>query len=297
MTSFYRIVLLALSIIFIGIFSIEFLYRDYKTGIDKRFENYYNNEDIEVLLNGNSHVGALGTADNLGLESFNFSVAGQDIFHIYSVLKTALNDENNVKTIVVGIDYDLLGYDYKVANTMWLDRNYYNSTNQLYDSTFSNYLMAQSGFFQSNRDFSYIKNKFLRNPEQENNKVVNNFIPIKGLAKDRALEHSFQKFDTSLIEMNTSYLEKIIFLAENNEIELIIVNLPKQTEYYKHYNKEAVKLGKAILDNYSMKHEIKLIDLWKSQFFSDSDFLDGDHLNEIGANKVLEIIEEYIQNS
>ena len=296
MKSFYKIVLSTFLIVLIGVLSIEYLYSDYKTGIDKRFDSYYSKNYIEVLLNGNSHVGCLGTPNSSGKKSFNFSVGGQDIFHIYTVLKTVLSNENQVKKIIVGIDYDLFGYDYKIANTMWLDRNYYNSTHHLYDSSFSNYIMAHSGFFQSNRDFSYIKNKFNKKTEIKNNNALNNFVPVKGLAKDRAIEHSFQKFDASLIEMNTLYFEKIILLAKNNDIELIVVNLPKQFEYYKHYNKLARDRGKEILEKYTQKHQVKFIDFWESKDFVDADFLDGDHLNETGANKVLGVIKEHIQN-
>jgi len=273
----------------------EYLYRDYKTSIDRRFELFQNTESVQVLFNGNSHTGCLGTPYINGKKSFNFSVGGQDIFHIYTVLKTALQNNNQIEKVIVGIDYDLFGYDYEIANTMWLDRNYYKSTGILYDSTFANRLMAQSGFFQANRDFGYLKKKFSSKDNANKATEKPNFVPIKGHAEDRAKEHSFQKYDINLIEMNKDYLEKLIQLVKSKGMEITLVNLPKKEAYYNFYNDNAKNKGKEILNELSTKHNILFIDFWRDSSFVDKDFLDGDHLTPEGAEKVLRRIEDKIK--
>ncbi|NLK16345.1 MAG: hypothetical protein GX311_08110, partial [Bacteroidales bacterium] len=45
------------------------------------------------------------------------------------------------------------------------------------------------------------------------------------------------------------------------------------------------------------KYQVPVFDFWESPVFNDTDFVDGDHLSEIGAKKVLSIIEDSIINT
>ena len=297
MKRFFRTIFVLLLIVLSCISIIEFFYKDYKPPIELKFDNYYRQHNTQVILLGNSHVGSLGTPTFDNKKSFNFSVGGQDIFHFYAILKTILEKKNSIKLIILGVDYDLLGYDYRIANTMWLDRNYYKNTKMLYDSSSTNKIIASSHFFQSNRDFSYLTiEKSIISNNTKNNEHLN-FNPVEGgNPKNRAIEHSFHKFDTILVETNTMYLQELIYLVKKKKINLILVNLPKKNEYYKHYNKKALKVGKKQLKMLANSNQLIFFDFWGSNFFSYEDFNDGDHLSNLGAQKVISILEYSINN-
>lgn len=298
MKPFFKVVLTTLSILIICVFTIEYLYKDYKTTIDKKFDAYNKQKSSQVILIGNSHVGCLNEPEFNGKTSFNFSIGGQDIFYFYTILKTVLEQENNIELVIIGVDYDLFGYDYKIANTMWLDRTYYKKTKCLYDSSYSNKIMASSAFFRSNRDFSYLFRSKKNIADSQNIKEENKmFTPIIGSAKDRAIEHSVHKFDVNLVNSNVSYLEKIIFLTLSKGVNIVLINLPKQNNYYNNYNQEVIEIGKKEFELIRNKYQVPVFDFWESPVFNDTDFVDGDHLSEIGAKKVLSIIEDSIINT
>jgi hypothetical protein len=290
MRKFIKFIIVVL-ISFIGIVALlEFLFRYSNNPVENKFSIYSELNDISIIIIGNSHSAAIGSPIVYdSLLSYNFSIGGQDIFHMYAILKAIKPKSTSLKKIVIGIDYDLLGYDYKIANQMWMDRLYYKYTNLLYDSSLSNRIMASSNFFLANRDLSNVHVFAIgKNETLETNYL--NFL-AKGVdCSRRAIEHSINKFDSSLIQKNLLYLYEINKIAKSKSIELLFVNYPKRDCYYNHYNEDVAIKGKMLISNFSDTTGINFIDLWRNKGFCDEDFLDSDHLSPEGVNKVLKII-------
>ena len=224
-----------ISICFILIIGcLEFLFINTPNYIEDLFEKLESNDSTQVLLLGNSHIQALGEPVIDEAKSFNFGVGGQDIFHMHMILKYVLlkMEKKDIKQVIIGLDYDLLGYSFKSANTMWLDRLYYPVTGKLSNNSFGAVIMAKSNFFRANRDF--LKLNF------SNSKIKNkdlNYLDFSQCDK-RAKEHSVTKFDKSEINKNVKLLESIYSLCKNHNIRLTLINLPKANCYYKFYNKD-----------------------------------------------------------
>ena len=278
----YSISTISISFILI-VGCLEFLFKNTPNYIEDLFEKLESNDSTQVLLLGNSHIQALGEPEIDGSKSFNFGVGGQDINHMHMILEHVLlkMKKRHLKQVIIGLDYDLLGYNFKIANTMWLDRLYYPVTGKLSDNSYGSILMAKSNFFRANRDFS--KLTFLNSNLNSKNKALN-FLDYSPCDR-RAKEHSETKFDKSLLHENVKLLESIYFLCKEHNIRLTLINLPKATCYYEFYNKDLVSTAQTIIREFSKDKDVVFYDLWKSDEFNDEMFSDNDHLNEDGAKK------------
>jgi hypothetical protein len=274
---------------------LEYLYKDYVNDFDLRFKAYDEEKDIiEQIYIGNSHIGVFGFMSDSNETIFNFSFGGQDLFHMMVLIEKAISGSPSLKSVVLGCDYDLLGYNYQIANQNWKDRQYYPHTGVLFDKSLSNLIMAKSNFFRSNRD---LKHLFASSKNKNQNEQKINFIPIQtgNLSKDgckkRAEEHSFVKYKEELIDENIHCLKRIANSCNEKNVSLIIVNPPKRKCYWNSYNEEVIKYNSETLIKMSEELGFVFIDFYNNAEFIEGDFLDYDHLNKKGALKLLEMIE------
>lgn len=278
MKKFIKYILVLLLSFVLVVIALEFGFKNHKNFVAERFDTYYSIEqNVDIVFLGNSHVQALKSPQIGDKTCFNFGFGGQDIFHMYAILNTIIARPNQLEYVVIGLDYELLGYNYEIANTMWLDRLYYENTKLLYDNSLSNRIQAKSNFFISNRSLTNVVKNNNQSKKQVNDEL--NFIVNSGSCKDRAEEHSIVKFNENLLGENTNYLLNIITLCKENEINLIFTNLPKTKCYINYYDKNTIETTKPIIDNLVKNHNIKFVDFWDYNTFCDSVFLDYDHLN------------------
>jgi hypothetical protein len=280
------IIIFVSMIFFIGVF--EIVFKNHINFVDHRFNEYFKEKDsVDVIFIGNSHMQALKNLSINYCKSFNFSFGGQDIFHMFVILKTITQEKNSLKVVIMAVDYDLLGYDYRIANMMWQDRLYYKPTKILYDSSFANVLMAKSNFFLANRNF---KNIITKRDREVSSIVDMTFVDLASPCEKRAFEHSYVKYNKELISTNLYYLKKISDLLSKNNIKLIMINLPKRECYYEYYIKEVTNLGNNLLQNFCIEHNIIFVDFWRDTAFTNEDFIDNDHLNINGSAKVINVL-------
>ncbi len=299
MKLFFKQIAIFLFILLIIIGSIEWKYRNYTSPVESVFLKYtYQKDVVNLLYIGNSHMGALRKKKIYDKDIVqNLSLGGQDLFHIKTILEKAISESKNLKRIVLGLDYEFIGYDYVVANQMWKDRLYYSYTKKLYSHSLGDLMMAHSGFYKSNRNLTLLfKNipqfdiKKVKEKEHEFIIPKKTTISIEKQCKNRAKEHSFVKIDTGLSLKNAKYLKEIVSLCKNNEIELICITLPKQKMYENYFNKEVIKLAKKLFLPILEENSIKYINLWQSPLFNTEDFVDADHLNNKGVAKIINIL-------
>lgn len=274
---------------------LDSFYTGYKVSID------YLNEKIEStklrsshLLIGNSHMGSINQKEWQDNNNYcNLSIGGQDLFHEYILIKSCIKRMPNLKSIIINVDYDQLGYNLvKTANQAYTDREYYAIFNEMYDSSFSNKLISSSFFFRANRDLSY-----LTQPSNTNKKETINFIPVshainEKACKQRALEHSIIKFDSNLCKENTKILNQIAFICKKNRIKLSLINLPKRKCYEESLDFTNITLAKQVLYDFTIQNNIVFVDFFNSNLFNNDDFIDPDHLNYVGGKKVIDILEK-----
>lgn len=282
---------------FLVISLLECLYKDYTNDFDQRFKLFEEKKaDVDYIYIGNSHMGALEFNADSGKTAFNFSFGGQDLFHMMILLKKIIPESPKLKKVILGCDYDLLGYNYKIANQIWKDRQYYPYTGVLYDNSFSNVLMARSNFFRANRELKYL---FKSTGRQQGGRNEIRFIPMAmgelsiDDCEQRAFEHSFVKYDGKLVTENIAYLKEIANWCNEYKVELLIINPPKRKCYWDAYNQEIVEPNAILLRQLSQEYGFGYLDFYMHKEFTNGDFVDYDHLNNNGVKKLIIKIYEY----
>lgn len=292
---FFEILLLFISF-FAVVFFLEFRYRNYFSPVDYVFARYDLQKDsVNTIYIGNSHMAAI---KDIPLTDscivYNMSIGGQDLFHMMIILEKIIPENSNIRTIVLALDYELIGYDFVVANQIWKDRLYFDYTGKLYKNDFINRTLARSCFFKSNRDLSLLFNRL---KPITNNAIMQasdiNFIPQATTAsekecRDRAKEHSITKFNEELVYSNLDYLKLIMNLCDEHNVKLMITNLPKKQCYIEHYHQNPVVLfNKKFLPVIKSSRAI-YVDLFSNLVLNDSLFVDADHLNHEGSKVVID---------
>ncbi len=284
---------------------LEYAYRYYSTQADRVFKPYYAKVNtVQTLYIGNSHIGVFNNIFPEGSnEVGNMSLGGQDIFRMYTVLKTLVPKSPALKKVYMGLDYDLIGYNQTKSGQEYINREYYQYTDTLYNNTMTNRAMSMSNFFRANRDIAFL---FKRNKTEE--KPIN-FIPVASppvnagtetssvstpalvhhktidpfLCRKRAEEHTLLKFKQQNIAENLDYLERIVALCHQHNVQLILFDPPK-TECYRSYsNKEVVINAKHTIDSFAVANKVPYLDFYNDSTFNDDMFVDYDHLNAVGV--------------
>ena len=285
---------------------LELLFSNLPTRIDYLYADIHQSSDsVELAIVGNSHAGAMGRPSILGVEKengINCSVGGQDLFHAYFIIDELIKCKKALKYVILFVDYDMLGYNLIETNQRYIDREYYRYADTMQDMSFVNRLMASSNFFRCNRDFSMLAKKYKQVESKNTSKHVmheENFIPVATTddageaCKRRALEMTSIKFKSSLVEENKVILQNIIDLASSNKKNLIVVVPPKRQCFYDYADSTNSQMSKCEL--YKMmqsNNNVCFVDIYGNQNFCDDDFVDADHPNSQGVDKIEQIISE-----
>ncbi len=303
---------------------LEYRYSGYETNIDKLFNHIKSRRNAQLAIVGNSHLGPIRNIDMFDLKQrdiINVSIGGQDIFHSYFLIQKLLEVASDMKYIILGIDYDMLGYSLNTTNQKFIARQYYKHTDTLEDMSLSNRLMASSNFFRTNRDISILfapskkktstaKTASQKEQQQESIEDVDleglEFVPVatpqtqsSEFCEKRAIELTSIKFSNDVVQNNINRIRQIIKLFHNSNAKLIIVVTPKQECFYEYSYKKNVEIGKNAL--YSLSEEFAksliFIDFTSNQAFADSLFIDPDHLNREGIELLVNLITEEVNKT
>lgn len=283
------------AVLLICLLFLENRYKNYLTPVDFLFQRIYDAEaqKPKCLMLGNSHYMQL-YAGRKGY--LNLGIGGQDIYHQNLLLRKALEKlGDSVKTVIFGVDLEVMGFQLAKAGEAYIDRQYYIQTPDIYDQSPSSILMAKSKFFRSNRDFAYLFASSSQggNAQAGKAKAAANALPLLAASPDlcrkRALEASLIKFDKKFVKENSETLAAMLALCKQRNIKAYVVVSPKRQCYYESVVAANVQLGLEAI-NKTVPAEI-LLNLNGSKAFGDSDFVDADHLSRQGLDKLGAAIE------
>ena len=236
-----------------------------KNHTKKKWDSYYEfskNNNIDILLLGNSHlytgINPKNLSATLGVNAFILAAPGTNISDSYFGLKEAIK-KTKPKLVVIetyGIK-DFNPYQLKEGSLSDQFKSFgarkdfltkITSTPYLFKS--DNYLYAWSNTLR-NHDFIFkdttqlTKNKVLTNkkPRKNSKLYLGRYVRFqKGIEKD-----ILQKYDSlgspvkgdeyTANEYTEVYVEKVVELCKENEIELMFLTLPM---YYKHIENYSV---------------------------------------------------------
>jgi hypothetical protein len=285
---------------------IEFLLRaapnDYllkKNYLDKK------SAAVETLILGNSHSFYGLNPQYFSTTTFNASHISQSLNYDFEILKKYQNKLKKLKTIVLPISYFTLFSKLEVGSESWRVKNYIiyydmNSSNSFTDYSevlnnrmnvngkrlISYYLLGKS--IISCTDLGWGKDY-----NSENSK------DLSETGKTAAQRHSKDELNfegnKEILRDNILILRSIINWCKDHNVKIVLMMPPAFETYRNYLNHEQLKISLNITKEMCSKYgNCIFLDLLNDSNFKAIDFYDADHLSEIGAKKLSELINKKI---
>jgi hypothetical protein len=250
-----------------------------------------NSKNIQVLFLGSSHSFFGINPEYIQLNGFNASHTSQSLDYDLEILKKYADRWDNLKYIIIPIDYFSLYSRLESGIESWRVKNYcvyygLYSSYKVYDYTeiLSNKLQDNekriNDFYNNNKsDITCTKLGF---GTSYNSKKNNNIIETGRAA---ALRHK-SKNDKYFTE-NKKVLVRMIEFCKKRNIKIIFYTSPAYKSYS--LNLDSTQLNRTInttLTLATLYPNVIYYNLLNDKSFVITDFYDGDHLNEIGAKKL-----------
>jgi hypothetical protein len=250
--------------------------------------------NIDTLIIGDSHVRRLDT--NIINNSINIGEAAENYINHYHKFKIYIDRDKIPKRII--IPYDLHSFSsYRLIYTN--KELFYSNEIDLIDIIMINYRILHK--YNSNRSIRYLKEDVIFNYvgnlyEKGSNNSEKKEINISNHAKKR-VENVINN-SLSIEPINIKYLNRIIKLANDNNIEIYLLKPPlnkdfiNEAEKYMNIEEYYREVGSLIKSN----KKLKLLDFQNEFINDDSMFINSDHLNNQGANIISMKIQQIIEN-
>jgi len=257
-------------------------------------ENYNDYEyDYETYLFGDSRPFQL--KQNLSrYKIFNAAVQGDSYQDIYRRI-SYISSKTNIKNIIIQSDKHMLTtYRDKHNNndktSIFTNLNDWdNSIAYIYGKYIYPIFLDPTMKVVARTAVYNVMSSLLRKVFKSNNIS----IPINQNFNEKKLlkRYNLQIGNQMQSSIQHKYLYKIIQFCELNNIDLFAINFPLQAKYL-----ELVKRSKIDINKIMGRENIMLFDYSDRFINNDNYFLDQDHLNNLGANKLVEVfIDDFVK--
>ena len=299
MKIFIKKFILIFSPIIIFFFITESLLRNIPN--DYSYKNEYfekNAENIETLFLGNSHAYYGINPEYFTGNSFNASHISQTIDLDLELIKKYSSRFEELKYLVVPIDYPTLFTRASTGQEKWRMKNYNIYYGLNLSSSLGEYFEVLSFDLQSNFrrmiHYYYWNRDNLTCSEFGYGNVEVEPKDLIETGKSAAERHT--KEDKSYFTESVDIINEMISYAEKNDINMLFYTSPAYETYWN--NLDSAQLYETIntIEEICNNHQnTRYINLLSSSSFVATDFWDADHLNKNGAKKLTKIINDNIQ--
>lgn len=267
---------------------------------DYQLKKDYLNEnaaEINTLILGSSHTFYGLNPEYFSQKTFNAAYVSQSLDLDYEILRKYDLKLKNLKTVIIPISYFSLFETLETDVEKWRIKNYViyydlENTYQLLDhfESLDNHIALNVKkiikYYVLNK--SYITSSYLgwgTNFNSKNKKTLNGAFTAK--------KHTAKNFN--LYDENIKSLQKIVTLCRKNKVKVIFITTPTHASYYHNLNKNQLeKTTKTISKFVKNNSNCEYINMLTSDKFTNEDFYDADHLNEIGAKKLSLFLNKFV---
>lgn len=242
-------------------------------------------KNSETLVVGDSRMMTGLNPDVMG-NCVNTAQNSESYFISYYKLKYLLKYSTGVKRILLGFSYPSLSayldgmFSGDVATGDILNRIY--PIISLDD--FHELKIDRTKYYQV-----WFKNMFVY-PHQNHKKFIGGFEKLQPGMKSANLESVIQRHyyrDSNFVgvsKVSRNYLDSIVLLTKERNIELVLVNMPFQPEYPKKVPFQILNYFEAVKTE-MLNNTIRILDYGNLEY-DDENFKDHNHLSYLGAKKV-----------
>ena len=242
---------------------------------------------IQTLYLGNSHVYYGIDPDYLAPHAFNAAYVAQYLNYDLAILEKY--KWSALKRIVISVDYLSLYGKLEDGAESWRKKNYIIYYDINTDTEISDHIEVLS---QLKTNLQKFYNYYFQHDKGitcsalgwgtgYTSKTKNDVIET---GKQAALRHT-SKDDRNFNE-NLQNLKTTIEFAEKNHIEVFLLTAPAYKTYTTHLNTTQLTRTLAAASRLASTYKnVSYFNLLKDKEFTQADFFDADHLNEVGAKK------------
>jgi len=252
------------------------------------------NESTSIIIMGDSHTQS-GLDDDIIENSLNIAQSSEHFLYSYNILKLLKNNNTQIDKVILGVSFHSFSIDYD---------------EQIYDEEKSRIMLERYFPILDLKSIIDTKNMPLKNIKGIYKNIIISLISDKYSFIGDFYESERSNLNATTINTaiqghyyttsgdeqayanyQIKYLNKIVELCNDKNIELIIINTPIHKEYYN-------KIPKKFIINYYLsinqfKNKVKFYDLHSIEL-KDNYYGDGDHVNLKGAKVISTIINELI---
>lgn len=259
-----------------------------------------NSSKVKIWCFGSSHVYFGINPNYFSKESFNSGHVSQGIKFDHYILKKYINETNLLETVIIPISYFSLWLNLEKWSESWRVPNYhihYGCNDIKFALRFKivnerkPFNRAVKSFLKMQNDISCSELGWGTSCSFENKSPE-----WKESGKTACERHTVKKLDDDIQEINEEYIMDICSICKNKNVKVILLTTPTYHTYYELL--DSVQLSKTIefcRQTENMFDNVSYINLLKDNRFTDDDFYDADHLDDLGAKKLTLILNDTIE--
>ena len=297
--------LISLPLFVLG-FGMEFLLRQIPN--DYKLKNDYlkqHSNEIETLILGSSHSFYGIDPNYFTSKTFNVANVSQTLDYDYEIIKNYQDNFKNLKTIVLPISYFTLYGKLEEDTESWRVKNYtiyygMNTSNKISD--YSEVLSTQFKANLLRLGSYYVKKKSNITCNELGWGNAYTSEKAKDLNKtgiNAASRHSKDitiKKSKDILDKNNFLLDSIVIWSKKRGIKIIFITPPAFESYRNNLNKPQLQIMENTIENVISKNKnCSYYNLLNDNSFIAKDYYDADHVSEIGAKKLSNIINEKVK--
>lgn len=307
MRKFLKNILIAIAPALIFVLLFDLFLRNTESAFNQREnELFLKNDQVEILILGNSHAQNGVNPSQFKLNAFNLAQGSQSIYFDKRLTQKYFKDLPKLKYVLISIDYHSLYFSSQgETRNNWT----YFSNGIKYDG--QNYFLQEVSPFlfgyTPKVSVSLLKKKVVnyfkkdsirvRNPIhykycEGTNELSFNSLDIKKHAEHYVSE-GLEKAKPKQIEV-LSDLEDFIRFLKKNGVMPILFATPCYSEFNSYLNKDILANNKTVVNSLCDKFDIKYLDFSHSNLFMKNDFYNSDHMNLKGGTKFAKILNDSI---
>lgn len=293
--TFLFIIPLLLIVVFCE-FAIRNIPNDYNS---KKNQILKNGSEFEILVLGSSHVYYGINPEFFDQKCFNLAHIAQTPEFDLKLLKKYLPHMKNVKTVIYPISYFTFFWDLQSSTEAWRLKNYTIYYHLKAAQSFKDHAEVLSIDFPNN--YKRVKDYYIHNRSELGvtplgwgfNCLAEHAGNLEETGKSAAERHS--NFGNQFFNKNSIEVADILRICNENGIKVILLFPPGFQSYRSHINTDQLQLTYNKIDTLLSQYpNCHFINLFADTSFTASHFLDGDHLNDQGAKKMSQFLNQYL---
>lgn len=259
-------------------------------------------DEVETLLFGSSHSFYALNPKYFSGHTFNLANISQSIYFDELLFESYFDRMAKLKKVVLCIEYSNLSHKENAREDAF--RKYYYENYMHLDVSIISPLDPKKYSLAFTRSLeqtweSYERYDFFGTiVDCDPNGWGNNYPKVYRYGPSYNVKERLQSHEDGSTDftVNLQRLNRIISECKNRNIEVVIVSLPQSQLYTQGLNRKKLNLIYATCGQLALENEnVRYLNLFEDQRFTDADFFDADHLNDIGAVKCSKIVNGFLE--